>query len=34
MSEGFSPVCRSISDLEEERRAHGDELACIARRAA
>lgn len=34
MSEGFFLRLQNRFDLEEERRAHGDELARIARRAA
>jgi addiction module HigA family antidote len=34
MSEGFFLGLQIDFDLEEERRAHGDELAKIARRAA
>ncbi|MEZ5742844.1 MAG: HigA family addiction module antitoxin [Sphingomonadaceae bacterium] len=34
MSEGFFLRLQNCYDLEEERRAHGDELARIAKRAA
>lgn len=34
MSEGYFLRLQNSYDLEEERRAHGDELARIARRAA